>query len=293
MTRKLNVVLLVFLLLVGVPFYWLLLDTSAGNHALKPVTIEQLRTLSASMTGKGPESVRYEIVARRGISGNLLAAGSGLRPVRFETRAYQLVYGDGTWITIDRGIDSRSARERHTAHFDPIAQSAVDRAVSGASLRLLHANRTLHQATGQPGGAAKAIVARAANGQRAGPFAVAPGVVLIPADSVEPGESLYYVRRADGREMLFAGDIAVISDAWLGLRPPARIVTSALAPRNREEIAAWLRTIQALKQSAPKLEVITGHGANVPSGLEHGFVFPGLSHAKSAHKRLALLTMIG
>ena len=278
MTRKLNVVLLVILLFAGIPFYWLLLDTTTNGAATKPVTIGQLRTLAEEMPGEGPIEVRYEQVARRAVSSNLLAAGSGLRPVTYAIRAYQLVYRDGTWLTIDRGISRKSAQRERVRNFDPAAQSAVDRALAGAKMRLVHANRSHHDEPYTSKADLRPQIVRSADSGRTAPFAVAPGVILIPADSVEPGESMVYVRAEDRRELLFAGDIAPIGDSWIGLRPPARAAMSLMARRNRDEIVAWLRTIRALKAAAPGLQIVTGHGANLPEQLSRHFAFPDPHH---------------
>jgi glyoxylase-like metal-dependent hydrolase (beta-lactamase superfamily II) len=91
------------------------------------------------------------------------------------------------------------------------------------------------------------------------PVAVAPGVVVIPAPSHTPGSQMIYVRLASGRELLFAGDIATLEDSWKDLRARSRLIGDFLAPENRDEVFAWLKTIQAFKAQAPRLDVVPGH----------------------------------
>ena len=91
------------------------------------------------------------------------------------------------------------------------------------------------------------------------PIAIAPGVVVIPAPSHTPGSQMVFVRLAGGREYLFAGDIATMAQSWRELRARSRLIGDWLAPENRGEVFAWLRTIRALKAEAPRLEVVAGH----------------------------------
>ncbi len=62
------------------------------------------------------------------------------------------------------------------------------------------------------------------------PQAVAPGVVVIPAPSHTPGSQMIFVRLADGREFLFAGDIATWPKAG-SKRAPARGCSAISSPR--------------------------------------------------------------
>ena len=92
------------------------------------------------------------------------------------------------------------------------------------------------------------------------PVAVAPGVVVIPAPSSHtPGSQLIYVRLANGRELLFAGDNSSFAQNWQELRGRSRLVETWFAPENRAEVFAWLKTIRALKAQAPSLVVVPGH----------------------------------
>ena len=45
MTRRFNRIVIALIVLIGLPYYWLLLDNRPGDAQPKPVSIEQLRAL--------------------------------------------------------------------------------------------------------------------------------------------------------------------------------------------------------------------------------------------------------
>lgn len=270
MTRKLNVVLLALLVLVAAPFAWLMLDASTGSVADKPVTIAQLRGLAASVPGVLPSDVRYEVIGHRYFVSDLLAAGSGLRPTRFVIRAYELAVPGAAPITIDRGMSRWLAQDNRVRGFDPLAQAAVERATRAASVALVLAPSLQHA------GDATAMLmrgaARAASDRSLAPYAVAPGVVVIPAIGMRHGVRMIFVKLSNGHELLFTGDVAPVRASWQQLRPPARLITSVFLRDNRAEIAAWLRAVDSLRQAAPDLHVVSGHDPIIPGILIHGFL---------------------
>jgi glyoxylase-like metal-dependent hydrolase (beta-lactamase superfamily II) len=114
------------------------------------------------------------------------------------------------------------------------------------------------------------------------PVAVAPGVVVIPAHSHTPGSQMIFVRLASGHEFLFAGDISTFTQNWTETRARSRLVGDYLAPEERGEVFAWLRTIQALKAQNPALVVLPGHDfewvidpQNL-TGVRQGFTSPSV-----------------
>ena len=70
---------------------------------------------------------------------------------------------------------------------------------------------------------------------------------------------MVFVRLADGREFLFAGDIATMARSWQELRARSRLIGDYFAPEDRAEIYAWLKTIRALKAQSPGLVILPGH----------------------------------
>lgn len=283
MTRRLNWILLVVLLAIGLPYYWFLLDNSGGGLPAKPITIAELRRLAATIPGEAPYAVEVERAAFRRVPGNLMVAGAGMKRKLIGYMAFRLMVRGGRPVLIEGGITPAIAAAVGAEQFNPYAQARIDAAMDQAGIILVthehpdhlgaivaHGGRALLQTARlnprqvPPANMAARLAWNGAvppprlNGTA--PEAVAPGVVVLPApNSHTPGSQMIYVRLADGRELLFAGDNASFAQNWQELRGRSRLVETWFAPENRAEVFAWLKTIRALKTQAPGLMVVPGH----------------------------------
>lgn len=283
MTKRLNLILLALFLLIGIPSYWLLIDNRPGDARAKPVTMAQLRSLAASMPGQVPTGVEMEIEAFRRVPGTLFVAGSGFKRQLIGVMSFRLpIPGKGP-LVIDSGISAADSAEMGMESDDPAARQRIETALREASMVLI-----THEHPDHLGGVVsigdRALLDKVRfNPQQlpgnrwtdllkwpapplpkpgitgTAPVAVAPGVVVIPAASHTPGSQMIFVRLADGREYLFTGDIATMAQSWQEVRARSRLIGQYIAPEERGEVFAWLKTIKALKAEAPKLEVIAGH----------------------------------
>ncbi len=77
--RRRYKLLLALLVLVGVPYYWLLVDNRPGNARPATIDIAEARRLSATIPGPLPEVVRIQQVGWRRVPGALFVAGGGLK----------------------------------------------------------------------------------------------------------------------------------------------------------------------------------------------------------------------
>ncbi len=237
MTHRFNGLLIALLLLVGGPYYWLLLDNRPDGIPPMPVHMAQLRQLAGSMPGPLPESVGMTLVAHRLLPGNLIAAGSGMKRRSLGRIAFILPVNGSGPLLIEPGvaIGPEAGVGIHQAY--PAGEGQLEAARRRAALIL--------STDGSPGAGA--------------PHALAPGVVAIPAPSHSPHSQMIFVRLANGGEYLFAGEIAPLARSWQAQRGRARLVSDWLRPEDRRAVFAWLRTIRALKQEAPRLHVVPGY----------------------------------
>ncbi len=283
MTRRLNIILLAIGLLIGLPYYWFLIDNSGGTLPAKPITIIQLRDLAASIPGEAPVAVQMERAAFRRVPGNIMVAGSGIKRKLVGYMAFRLLVPGGKSIMIDSGLTAADAKLMQTEQHNRVVQARIEAALDEAGLILVTHEHADHLgALVAHGGPALMQTARLNAAQLPpspwaaklpwpsplpapsligiAPIAVAPGVVVIPApDSHTPGSQLIYVRLSNGRELLFAGDVSSFAQNWQELRGRSRALQQFLVPENRAEVFAWLKTIQAWKAQAPGLIVLPGH----------------------------------
>lgn len=284
MTRRLNLFIVIFALLLGAPYYWYFIDNSGGEGATKQIDIAELRRLAASIPGEAPYAVEVEMSAFRRIPGNLLVAGSGIKRKLAGYMSFRLPVRGAKPVVIDSAMNAIDASVTSAEQFKPDIQARVERNLDQAGLILVthehpdhlgalvdHGGAALMQHAwlnpGQLPPSRPAAALRWKPGQipvaritGTAPQAVAPGVVVIPApNSHTPGSQLIFVRLTDGREFLFAGDIASFTQNWQEQRGRSRFVQGWFAPENRGEVFAWLKAIRALKTAAPALIVVPGH----------------------------------
>ncbi len=283
MTRRLNWFLFGLFVLFGAPYYWLLIDNRPGDVAAKPVTIAQLRGLAASIPGAAPTDVEVELVTYRRLPGILFVAGGGIKRRLIGVMAWRLpVPGTGP-LLIDSAMDAAAAKAMGMEEYNPQAWERVQAALASASTIIITHEHPDHLG-GVVGPNKRALLEKVLlNPQQlpgnrwtnllpwpepplpkpaitgTAPVAVAPGVVVIPAASHTEGSQMVFVRLADGREFLFAGDIASSAQNWEELRARSRLIGDYMAPEQRSEVFAWLKTIRALKTQSPGLVVLPGH----------------------------------
>jgi hypothetical protein len=273
-----NRVILLVLLLVGIPYYWLMLDNSAPPSKPQPVSIAQLRALANAAGDRGPERIRFELVATSTQMGNRIAAGTGLRSAELYVLSYLLEYAAGDPVLIGGGMTSADAQQAGMRSFSRRAQARIEKALGKAQMLI-----PLSQIPEQLGalhmiaGTAKAkaldanLAAQQAEDRKGAPHKVAPGVVVVPAPQLRVGARMIYVQLASGREYLFAGSVSPTKENWLQQRLPARLVTDFGRKEDRSAMRSWLITLRALKRQAPGLMIVSGNRVPRGAGMQHYF----------------------
>ncbi len=247
-------------------FWWLMIDADAGLAPPKPIHIGELRALAAIMPGRRPAAVTYTLLATRKTMGDYYAVGIGLQRRPLAIVGWTLpVPGKGA-IVINPDAPPAAAKMGIFAASDHAAQQQLAAATRNASL-ILYTQRVQREPLRAPahlGKTGSSVVRPATNlsVQRL-PYttarAVAPGVVIIPASSHAAGARLIFVQLTDGREFLFAGDLAVLRENWSRLRARSHLAAIWGPAQDRSETYAWLRTIRQLKTEAPILKIVPGY----------------------------------
>ena len=282
--RRRYKLLIALLLLIGIPFYWLLVDNRPGNAKPAVIDIAQARRLAAALPGAPPETVSVQQVGWRRVPGAVFVAGGGLKRNLISIYALKL---DGPWggIVIDSGMGPAEAAQMGLERYSPKDQAKVDAALRAARLivfthehpdhiaGLLHlpdfdavVQKALIPAEQAPDGRKAGELPWPPHARRAippfaytGMTAIAPGVVLIRTPGHTPGSQMIFARLANGREYLFTGDTATMARSWEQLRARSRLVGDFIVGEDRAAVFGWLKAIRAAKVAEPKLVVVPGH----------------------------------
>ncbi|MBI1213041.1 MAG: MBL fold metallo-hydrolase [Alphaproteobacteria bacterium] len=92
------------------------------------------------------------------------------------------------------------------------------------------------------------------------PTRIAPGVVMIPAPGHTPGSALFYVRMADGHELLFIGDVAwAISNIRTPAMRPRFVEQFFMSGEDRAAVGDEVRALHDLSAADPALVIIPAH----------------------------------
>ena len=285
------------ILIVAVPYYWLLLDAGPRGSRVTPIDIPAIRRLAASVPGQRPISVEYAPLAVRQMAGTILVAGGGLRVQTVAKIAFRLVTPGGDTV-IDTGPTEAQAADVGFKHFNFEARRLADTWTQGArQVVFTHEHPdfvgSLIASEAFTPLAAKTILTRrqAEIMDRMRPgvidevgqivpsdrlLAVAPGIVLVPAPGHSPGSQLIYVQLSDGREYLFAGDTATMERNVTWLRPRSRLASSWQGGEDREAVIGLLKGLADATARYPELRVVYGGDL---AWLQNARQGPGFSSA--------------
>jgi len=278
-------------ILVPLAYWWLLIESHTPSGRF-PVELAELRQLADALPGDKPKAIGVERVATLQFPAVAVYAGDGWVPADLPVYSYQLVFGSDTAI-VDTALSHEAAEDmRSNVPFDADAFQRVENALEHARFAVVtheHADhlggfaahpkaeqlaRVMHLTTEQLSDPSKRkpLVLTEATLRKLQPLsyermhAMAPGVVLVKARGHTPGSQWVYVRRADGEEFLFLGDVAWHHENWEQVHERARLVTLIMG-EDREAVLEQLAAVRALKAAEPKLHVIPGHDGTVMAEL--------------------------
>jgi glyoxylase-like metal-dependent hydrolase (beta-lactamase superfamily II) len=273
-----------------------------GSYA---VDINEVRRLADSQGGEKPQLIRVETVAHLSGPRAFVAAGDSLQSTDLPVSSYEMVYRDRMAL-LDTGLNADMAKSMSASVFDSAAYSRMSGALANASLILIshehpdHVGGLLAQPnlrkllavtrlTREQLAEIKANLATAFaglhlpsnifDGYRPLDYvryqAVAPGIVLIKAPGHTPGSQMVYVRRADGVEFLFLGDVAWQMRNVEAQREKARLATW-MAGEDRSKVREELAGLNQLHAAVPNLHMMPGHdAAAIDSFVKNGLLVEG------------------
>lgn len=279
---------------------------AVSNYALD---LPELRRLAHSRGEPLPTEVRLEQVAVASLPGALMMAGKSWDGIEMRHGAFQVLWPDGRFVLIDAAQD----RAMHEAvpgggPFDDAAWERLVLAMESAQPIVI-----THEHPDHLGGVARhprpeAIASRVKLSaeqlvnrealdaidfpetlrKKLVPFvyadatAIAPGVVLKKAAGHTPGSQMVFVTLADGRELLFVGDVVWNLDAITELRYRTRLITDWIIGEDREAAIHQLRALRDL-HDAGEVEIVIAHDRRTHerARIEEGFVLPDTSASAS------------
>lgn len=275
---------LVVLVVLGGPAYFALLVQSPAPGAKFPLSLAGIRALAASLPGDKPIAVHYEDVMTWKLPEAVMVAGDSWRGFRMHAYSYQLVFPAQTII-----VDAALHRSQHPADFmvEAFDEAAFDRMTQAMDradqIVITHEHMdhiggiAAHPRLAQLLPAVKLTAEQFANPRGMQPvklpadamtgyqplrydnlLALAPGVVLIKAPGHTPGSQMVYVQRADGRELLFLGDVCWrLRNVELVRERPLLMTT--LIGEDRAAVLAQFQALHEMHEREPGVALVPGH----------------------------------
>ncbi len=290
----------VLVLVLGIAFWWMLLDAKAPKTATGEFDLTAYRALVAGDDPATlPSEIRLETIGTDMVPSFATEAGWFDGTKRLDYTALQLIY-PGRTIVIGAAVNaaySEEAAQSDEASFDAGAYTRMVTALMQAEQVLItHAHPDHVMAiTNHPDPAALAPKLRLNVVQIAtlplfspdgvlapeiaavdplvldGPVKVAPGLVAVPTPGHSGGSTTFYVRRADGAEYLLVGDIVWMMHNIEALRSRPRLLNFVFGlGEDRKAVQRQVRALHDLSASEPGLIIVPSHDGVYLDGLVAG-----------------------
>ena len=280
---SLSIVAVLAVILAGA-YYWFIYDGQApGSLAAFSLDIARVRALAAEPAGERATEVRVESIGNASFPATAVVAGESWSGFPMVMVSYQLVFPDQT-IIVDTALDEEAGNS-FGVEFESEAYQHMNTAMTQAAQILLTHEHPDHiggiLSHPDPAAITPRLRLTAEQLANAGKFAafsipprvlanaqpvnygdylaVAPGVVLIKAPGHSPGSQIIYAALADGRELLFAGDIGWSLRNIEEVRNRPRLVSQFMLSEDRDAVFSQLVALNALHKSEPELVIVPGH----------------------------------
>jgi glyoxylase-like metal-dependent hydrolase (beta-lactamase superfamily II) len=273
-------------------YYWLALDSRMPADADFPLDMTEVRRLADSLPGAKPAQVRFEKVMSYAFTHSMAVAGDDWSTVDVPVYAYQVVYPDGT-VLIDAAMSRAMAKpEFMVPSYDDAAWQRVVAALDRAAQIVITHEHLDHLGGVMAHGNLASLLPRLrltdlqlAHPERMRPYkppagafdgytplryeryhALAPGLVLVKAAGHTPGSQMVFVQLADGREILFLGDVVWKMRNLELQRERPRWIT-LLIQEDRHAVFGQIKALGELMQEEPGVKLVPGHDGPVVDAL--------------------------
>jgi glyoxylase-like metal-dependent hydrolase (beta-lactamase superfamily II) len=288
---RITLTIVVVLLVAGGGSYWWFIGDGNPPANLQPYSFDlaAVRAKADELPGGKATEVRVEKVASFNFPAVAAVGGDGWGIMPMAAYSYQVVLPTDT-IIIDTAFTAAMGASLN-AQIDDDAYARMEVAMAAATqivvthehpdhiggiiayddpqgiARALRLNKEQVESLPRYGLAWPAELSDYAPIDYPDMLAIAPGVVLIRAPGHTPGSQMIYVKREDGRELLFIGDIGwSLRNVETGKSRP-RLLSAFMLREDSDRVFAQLATLKALHEAEPELLIVPGHDVTAVDAL--------------------------
>ncbi len=285
----------VVIVAVGAPVYYLLVAHSpAPGKAQYTLDTAEIRRLANAIGGDKPTEIRLERIMDFEFAEAMVVAGDPWKGTLLPVYSYQVVFPfPNDRLIIDAAMDRAQAKPDFMVKmYDDAAYARMSAALKKATTIIV-----THEHMDHIGGIAahpqlaellpalRLTETQLRHPDRMKPYelpealfkdyrpmiyrgmtALAPGVVLIEAPGHTPGSQMVFVQLADGRELLFIGDVAWHQRSIELVRERPLFMTT-LIKEDRHAVLAEFAALKRLAQIEPSVRIVPGHDEGVVEKL--------------------------